>query len=165
MKMKNLIVLRHGKAEQYHEEGDAQRVLAERGLKDSRRMGKLIKEKIGVVDLVVSSPAARAAQTARIAAQAIGYEGEIKFRSEIYAASDRVLLDLVSGLPKTAGTVLLVGHNPGLEELIEDLTDSELPDGHLPTAGVAHIVLDVPWSEAVTGSGTLVGQYSPKSNH
>ena len=161
--MKHLILLRHGKTEAHHADGDFARALTDRGVKDSERMGRLIKGAIGKMDLVVSSPAVRGAQTARIVAKEIGYEGKIDWRPEIYGASLDVLLDIVRELPEGVMTALLVGHNPGFEVFVEALTQTELPDGHLPTAGLAHVTFEAPWSESALGLGTLAASYAPGS--
>lgn len=161
--MKHLILLRHGKTEAYHAEGDFERVLTDRGVKDARRMGRLIKQQLPEVELVVSSPAARAAQTARLAAEAIGYAGEIDWRPEIYDAAVPTLMGVIGSLPEKAKTVILVGHNPGLEDLAQELTGRDLPDGHLPTAGAAHITFDVDWAKIERGDAKLAGAYAPKT--
>jgi len=155
--------MRHGKTEAHHVDGDFARELTDRGVQDSARIGRVIKGTVGKIDVIVSSPAARAAQTARIVAKEIGFEGKIEWRPEIYGASPDVLLNIVGGLPQGVSTALLVGHNPGLEELIEDLTETDLPDGHLPTAGVAHVTFNSTWSESTLGSGTLAASYAPRS--
>lgn len=160
--MKTLIILRHGKAESYNEDGDKVRKLTNRGLRDAEAMGTLIGEKVGAPDLVVSSDAMRARQTAVIAAKAAGYKGKIEYRAEIYEASVRTLFDVVRSLPKSAHSAMLIGHNPGFEELALDLIDGPLPLGSLPTAGV--VILTLPsWADASPGEATLAGMYSPKS--
>ncbi|MDR3710626.1 MAG: histidine phosphatase family protein [Capsulimonadaceae bacterium] len=157
--MKTLLLLRHGKAERYNEDSDRARALADRGVKDSRHMGRLIAHKIGDLDLIVASDAARASQTARLVAEAAGYKSTISFRPEIYAASSRTLLDIVRELPKHDDVVLMVGHNPGMEELADDLAGPS--DSALPTAGLIVITLPGPWSAADVDTGKRVATYGP----
>jgi phosphohistidine phosphatase len=70
----------------------------------------------------------------------------------VYAASGRQLLEVVQGLPDDEGTVALVGHNPGLEELVALLTGEWVP---MPTSALALVELSGPWAAAGAGSGTL----------
>ncbi|HEY3332930.1 MAG TPA: histidine phosphatase family protein [Capsulimonadaceae bacterium] len=163
--MKTLIILRHGKAESYNEDGDRVRQLAERGFRDAKTMGHVIAAKVGIPDLVVSSDAVRARQTAVEAAREAGYKGRIQYQPDIYEANSRTLLRVVRSLPDTASTVLLVGHNPGLEDLGADLIAGELSIAGLPTAGMYVITIQGSWSEADVDDGSLLGSYSPKEIH
>jgi phosphohistidine phosphatase len=160
--MKTLLILRHGKAESYNEDGDKARELAERGHRDAKRMGEVIREQVGAPDLVVSSDAIRARQTAVTAAAASGYKGAIEYRSEIYEASPRTLLAVVRSLPETATTVLLVGHNPGFEELASDLAEAPLDIGGLPTAGLVILRINAHWKAVGVGTAQFVDAFAPK---
>ena len=111
---------------------------------------------------MISSDAVRARLTAEAVAEAAHYAGEILFDPRLYAASPA---DIV-GVLHTAhvakpGIVMIIGHNPGLEELIAQLTDTQ-PD--LPTAALAHIVLPIDrWRDLkLSTRGTLVGLWRPK---
>jgi phosphohistidine phosphatase len=162
--MKTLIILRHGKAEEYAQdvEGDRARALKGRGQRDARAMGKLIGELVKP-DLVVSSDAVRARQTAEIAAEAFGYKGKIELDPSIYYSGVDTLLKVVSKLPDKADCVVLVGHNPGFESLSSALAAEGAPDITLPTAGFAHLEFDVKrWRDVRSGRGRLVGVHSPK---
>lgn len=159
--MKTLIILRHGKAEGYNQEGDHQRVLTDRGVRDSREAGKWI---AGLVkpDLVVSSAATRARQTAEFAAAA-GEFGPVTLDPRIYAADAETLAEVVAGLPSEAGVVLLVGHNPGFEELAAGLSKDPLPMGSMPTSSSAVLRFNVDsWQDVAPSTGKLAGFFSPK---
>jgi phosphohistidine phosphatase len=162
--MKMLLVMRHGKAEEGAPRGDKARVLVERGEREARMMGELMKEEGLELDGVVSSDAARARRTAEIAAKAAGFEGEIRFDEEIYGAGLDDLLGLVKGLPDDRGCVLLVGHNPGMEDLAMALAKEGSDLVQLPTAGVARLEFKVAkrWKDVREGSGALVEVYRPK---
>lgn len=160
--VKSLLVLRHGKAVPYDSGGDMARDLTERGRRDSKRMGELIKNKIGRPDLVISSNAVRAHHTAILAAEAVGYQEQIDVRPEIYGASLSGLLGIVQSLSESVITVLVVGHNPGLEELTMELVKGKGPIGGLATAGLVHLQIAGRWDEIEAGNATLLAEYSPR---
>ena len=92
--------------------------------------------------------------------QAAGLSSELKFDERIYEASARTLLEVVSQIEDAAKTVMLVGHNPGFEDLCEALTDQ---DRHLPTASIARVELHIEqWKEAQAGVGQLQWFMTPK---
>jgi phosphohistidine phosphatase len=160
--MKTLLILRHGKAQPYNDESDKSRSLADRGVKDAKRMGELIAEMVGTIDAIVSSDAARAAETARLAAQGAGYTKKIQFNPDMYGASSHALLGVVRSTAHDVETLLLVGHNPGLEELCADISGKSITECTLPTCGLARIELPGTWKEASIDSGTLKGLWTPK---
>lgn len=161
--MKTLIILRHGKAMDVLVSGDKRRELTERGLRDAEAMGKLIGSDVGVPDLIVSSDARRARQTAELAGAAAGYKGEVTYEPAIYDASVDTLLDVVGSLPDTADYVILVGHNPGFESLSADLAADGTAPPRLPTSGFAHLQFKATrWHNIRPGTGTLVVVHWPK---
>lgn len=135
--MKTLLILRHGKAEDHSPKGDKERALTGRGERDAAAVGEQIGRTFGCPDLIVSSDAKRARQTAKIVAKATGYAAEIETRGAIYGADLNTLLSVIHELPEAAGCVLLVGHNPGLEMLAGVLDAEALAPPPLPTAGLA----------------------------
>lgn len=123
LKMKQLIILRHGKAE-YHTMAmdDYDRALTNRGVKNAGGMGAFILHKAGTPDLVLSSSATRAYQTARLAAENMNYlDKEIQADRDLYFATANWILNVVSKLPEEINSCLFVGHNPGITDLINDL--------------------------------------------
>jgi phosphohistidine phosphatase len=158
--MKTLLILRHGKAEP-HNEDDKDRSLTDKGVREARQAGKKIGEKLAPVDLFVASDAMRAAQTARIAAEAASYMAPIDFRDEIYDASLTDLIDVIHSIPESAQTVVLVGHNPGLEELASYLTGKSYDECALSTGALVKIDLPEDWATASKGKGNLAGRWSP----
>jgi phosphohistidine phosphatase len=160
MSVKTLLILRHGKAEAHDAAHDKQRALEDRGKRDATKMGELIKDKIGVPDLIVSSDAARAKETAELAADAAGYHHKINYKTDIYDASLSTLISVVQSLPESAPTVLLVGHNPGFSELASYLANADIS---LPTAGLAYLKFDNGWSNVTDGIADLVAEYAPKN--
>jgi phosphohistidine phosphatase len=161
--MKTLIILRHGKAIDVLISGAKKRELTERGLRDVEAMGKLIGSKVGVPDLIVSSDATRAQQTAEIAGKAAGYKGDVTYEPAIYDASVDTLISLVRSLPESADSVILVGHNPGFESLSADMAADGAQPPRLPTSGFAHLQFNTTsWHNVRPGTGTLVAVHWPK---
>ena len=101
-------------------------------------MGAYLADAEFVPDLIVSSPARRASQTAQKVAKAAGFKGDITFEPRIYLANPDTLLEVVRSLPETADRALLVGHNPGFEELVAALSGGAV---RLTTAALACIEL------------------------
>lgn len=121
--MKQMVILRHGKAEQdTMAKDDYDRLLTERGIKNASEMGRFILEKWKIPDLILSSSARRAHDTAILAAQSLGYPVEdIKTDQNLYFAPSRWIMNVISKLPDEVNSCLYVGHNPGVTELINDL--------------------------------------------
>ena len=157
--MKTISILRHAKAERPDAyPNDFERPLTERGHKDAQRLGALIAQLEPPVDYVVSSSAMRAAQTADRVASTVGYKKPIVWQEAIYLAASTTLLETLQTTPEAADHVLIVGHNPGLEELASGLCTGS-PDGNLltlATASLAHLVVDISrWSQLRWGGGQL----------
>jgi phosphohistidine phosphatase len=157
--MKVLSILRHAKAER--PEGypnDFSRPLTTRGHKDAARMGAFLAGMEPAVDCILSSPAARAAQTAEHIAAELSYTKTVGWEASIYLASDDTLLELLRRAPEEAEHVVLIGHNPGLEELAAGLCSGASDNSVLTlvTASLAHFELDIArWSQIRWGAGQL----------
>jgi phosphohistidine phosphatase len=156
--MKTLLILRHAKSSwKFPDLSDHDRPLNRRGKRDAPRMGKTLKERGLVPDLVISSTATRAKDTASAVAKHSGYKGKrIRFES-LYAAEPGAYLAVLRELTDNYQRVLIVGHNPGVEELIELLTG----EIHIvPTCTLAQIEFDIEkWSDTLrrlTDRGKLV---------
>jgi phosphohistidine phosphatase len=163
--MKTLLVLRHAKSSWDDPSlDDHDRPLNGRGKKDAPRAGAAIRSRGLTPDLVITSDAVRARVTAETAAAAAGYVGEIVQDKRLYLASPRDILALLRGVeaPET-DTLMIVGHNPGLEELVVHLTaQPEL----MPTAAMAEIELPIDNWHDLTASvrGRLVHVWRPKED-
>jgi phosphohistidine phosphatase len=166
--MKQLTILRHAKSDW----GDAKlddfdRPLNDRGWRAARRMGRELNDRGIEFDLVIASPAARVRETIDGLTEKLKPNVEIRFEPRMYLATEETLLEIVRALPESAQAPLLVGHNPGLHQLVLDLTR----DGHrrkdvahkFPTAALARIELPVNrWSDAAPGSGKIAALILPK---
>ena len=111
-------------------------------------------------DVVLSSDAVRAQLTAKAVAEAARYAEEVLLDPRLYMACSADILSLLPTVRENAETVMIVGHNPGLEQLVEQLT-GERED--LPTAALAQIELPIDlWRDlSLTTRGTLVGLWRP----
>lgn len=162
--MKTLLIMRHGKAERDGASGDHSRELNERGQRDSETMGAYIAEKIGLPDAILTSDAQRALQTAEIASVAMGYTGDLTIVPQIYDAELITLLALSRSLLDEVDTALVVGHNPGFEEVAAALAGMDEDDVLLPTAGLAHLTFNVDkWDDVRRGSAIWHGIVTPKT--
>jgi phosphohistidine phosphatase len=161
--MKTLLLLRHAKTEKAAPKGDEARALTKRGERDAGTIGRKIGELMGHPDIIVASNARRAQQTAEIVAKEIGFPDRVTTEPEIYGAGPDELLRVVRHLPEEAHSALLIGHNPGFEDLAGVLASANPPYPHLPTAGLAYFVFEVDrWRDVRSGNGQLRGIYSPK---
>jgi phosphohistidine phosphatase len=160
--MKTLLVLRHAKSSWDDPSlPDHDRPLNKRGKRDAPRMGALLEEQRLVPDLVLCSTAARALATAREVIQACGYDGEVRLSRELYLATAETYAAFLRREPRQHERVLLVGHNPGLEELVHGLTGEE---HHLSTAALARLELPIKSWDAfmLDRSARLVDLWRPK---
>jgi len=150
---RELLILRHAKSDwDSGARSDFDRPLAKRGRRDTPRVGRWLNEQGLVPDYVVSSPAERAKQTViGVCAQMDIPAEDIHWDSRIYHASSGALLDVLNESPPDARRVMIAGHNPGLEILLQNLCADEIPmppDYKLmPTAAVAHLEITSSWRD------------------
>ena len=152
MTTRTLVLLRHGKSDWSGGEADRGRPLAPRGRRQAPEAGRWLAANLGDIDLAVVSPALRARDTWDLAADQLRVKPETRIDDRVYAASDDELLTVVPELPDDAVTVVLVGHNPGIEELASLLSGRWT---QMPTSALAVITLSGPWSDAGGETATL----------
>jgi phosphohistidine phosphatase len=139
--MKTLLILRHAKSSWDNSRlADHDRPLNSRGKEDAPTMGRLLDREDMVPQLIISSSAERALATAESAAIAAGYEAEIEVTRQLYHAGPESYLEILRRVPNKNERVMVVGHNPGLEELVEHLTGRYQ---RMPTAALAQIQLPI----------------------
>jgi len=168
--MKSLAILRHAKSSwDEPQTADFDRPLNDRGLKAARRMGRELKKRGVEFDLVLASTAVRVRETLEGVQEKLGSDATICFERDIYLASEEALVEIVRGIPETAHAPLLVGHNPGLQQLIVALTRDDSNglrkrvEAKLATAALVRIELPAEkWSEVEPGSGIIVELIVPK---
>ena len=152
--MKTLLLLRHAKAENAAPgSSDINRSLNERGKKEAQTIGTFIRKQNLRVELVLCSPAVRARETAELVLSAAEVTADVRFDQRIYEAGPHQLLEVISEVDENKSAVLLVGHNPGMEDLLRALTGREEP---LATGTLVKIdfSFDV-WSRVAADSGSL----------
>jgi phosphohistidine phosphatase len=148
---RELLVLRHGKSDWSTDAAsDFERPLAERGRKAVKRMGRWLREQQLLPDYVVSSPAKRAKQTVLRACKFAGIPKTlIVWDEDIYEADVPDLLQVLAQCPQDKKRVMIVGHNPGFEDLVAYLGGDRIeipPNGKLmPTAALARLELPDRW--------------------
>ena len=159
---RQLYILRHAKSDWASDApNDFQRPLNDRGIRNARMMGKWLAEQGILPRTIISSPALRAWQTAALACNGLGIdETRIQFEPELYLADLGTLMQTVNSLPAASASAMLVGHNPGLDQLVAYLAGNELPvapDGKvMATATLAQLELEGDWSSATEAAATLV---------
>lgn len=160
--MKTLLVLRHAKSSWKNVNlADFDRPLNKRGKNDAPRMGALLKQEEIVPELIISSSAERALATAEAVALACGYDSEIQITRQLYHAWPEAYLEMLNNVPDENQRVMVVGHNPGVESLVEELTGDWI---RMPTAALAQISLNInQWSElSLDSKEELINYWWPK---
>ena len=159
--MKTLYILRHAKSSWDDATmTDFERPLNQRGLKAAPFIGKLMKERGLVPDVILSSPAKRACETAKLVCESAGFDMQIKFDQRIYEATVGTLVSIVMEIDDSFDSALLVGHNPGAEGFVFYLTGEIAP---MPTAALAVLDLEIENWNAIDGEcGDLKKIYRPK---
>ena len=139
---------------------DFDRPLKDRGRKAAKRMGKYLAQEKLNEPLVLCSPAVRTRETAEILLKHADLRVDVRFVEPIYEASLRALLQVVSGIPDEKDVAIMIGHNPGFEELLAYLTGE---GRRMPTCALAKIKFDAEsWSEIKEDQGTLEWFVTPK---
>jgi len=160
--MKTLLILRHAKSNWGDVSlPDHDRPLNKRGKADAPRMGELIREERLVPDLILSSTAKRARHTAELAAETCGYEGEIVTSRDLYHAYPDGYVDALNVMADNEPVVMVVGHNPGMEELVDLLTEESVT---MTTANLAQVELPISsWRDLRDHTrGKLINLWRPK---
>jgi phosphohistidine phosphatase len=163
---RELLILRHGKSDWGAGTDDFHRPLKDRGKRAAQRVGTWLLQQGLLPDHVVSSPAERALVTAEKAVKAMGMNARaIQLEPAIYEGTTGELLQVLAGCPDSAQRVMLVGHNPGLEELLIYLVQESIAypaDGKLlPTATLARMAIPDGWQGLHAGSAELLSVTRP----
>jgi len=159
--MKTLFILRHAKSSWDNPRlADFDRPLNERGLSAAPLMGRVLAANGYRPDLIISSPAERAKMTAALFRAATGLDIPLEFDERIYEATPQKLQKVLSKAASKEGSVMIVGHNPGVTGLVRLLTNN---GEQMPTASVAVIELDIDnWSEIAPSTGRLIKLIRPR---
>lgn len=163
--MPTLIVLRHAKAATGFGLPDFDRPLTGRGRRDATAAGKWLREP-GLVpgldgglapELVWCSPAKRTRETL----QHLAVDAPVHFVPEIYGSDVDSLLELLRETDEQVGTLLLIGHNPAMHQLVHDLTGAG--GDTFPTCALAVIEIDGDWEGIRPGIGHRLAYWTPKT--
>ncbi|MFD9432276.1 SixA phosphatase family protein [Streptomyces sp. NPDC060002] len=166
---RRLVVLRHAKSAWPQGVPDHERPLAPRGLRDAPAAGRALAGAGRVPDLALCSTAARARRTWELAAAEWGAPAPVRFDPRLYGADVPGILEVVHETPAEVGTLLLVGHNPGLEELVLALAGDGAGDAldqvrlKFPTSAIAVLAWYGPgWRALTPGTALLTSMTVPR---
>ncbi|HEX8507879.1 MAG TPA: histidine phosphatase family protein [Propionibacteriaceae bacterium] len=160
--------MRHAKAVSDHPRGDHERPLNDRGAAAAIAVGQTLVARELVPDVVACSTATRTRQTWDGVVAGGARACEVRYLELLYLASVPTLLRTVQAMPRSAGTVMVVGHSPGIPALVDFLVartagSRDWPRlGEYPTAGVAVLALTRPWSDVSEGCAELMDFIVPR---
>tara|TARA_Y100000590_G_scaffold440341_1_gene565597 strand:+ start:691 stop:1176 length:486 start_codon:yes stop_codon:yes gene_type:complete len=160
--MKTLLLMRHAKSSWKNlTVEDHDRPLNKRGNREALQAGEFLRASDLVPDSIVSSSSLRAQSTASLVVENCGRQVFVSIDPRIYLADQGTLITVIQACSSVAQRLLIIGHNPGLEQLVEKLTGEYR---ELPTTALAHISLPISdWDELKHFTeGTLVGLWHPK---
>ena len=161
--MKKIYIVRHAKSSWADASlNDFDRSLNSRGQKDAPLMGKVFKKNNILPDLILSSPASRAFKTALIISEKIGYpEKKISKEDELYHGNAKDFINIINNVGNNINTLMIFGHNPGFTNLINILSNFDLPN--LPTCACVGIEFTVDdWKAVSAGTGRVIYFEYPK---
>lgn len=161
MTTRRLVLIRHAKAVS-HEGVDVERELAERGIADAMEVGRWLADRGVLPDRIVVSPAVRAGQTWRLAADSAGSTADPVTDDRVYDNTVDALLQIATDTPDEVRTLAIVGHNPSVEDLALALDDGagdptarSAMHAKYPTSGVAVFTIHEGWADLVPRTATL----------
>lgn len=159
--MKTLLLMRHAKSNLDDKTEDRERSLSKRGKKNTERMAELLKDEKIVPDLILASNALRARQTAELLIDEMKYQGDRCYLNKLYMAEVEVYAQAIQRISDDAGCLLVIGHNPALESLLQILSGKV---ASLPTAAIAQLKLPIDsWKDfQLDLQGELLNFWRPK---
>jgi phosphohistidine phosphatase len=162
--MKTLLLMRHAKAVECNNEAhDHARALQSRGKRDAEKIGHHLKQERLVPDLILCSDAKRCRRTAEKVAEALHFHGETHLTGELYLANKQAYWHVLQQVNDSCHCVLMVGHNPGIEEWLEALTGNYTPMCTGSLAVVEFALLEK-WSDLTSKpTGHLLNFWQPQA--
>lgn len=161
--MKTLYLVRHAKSSwKYPELTDFDRPLNKRGKRDAPEMGRRLKDRDIMPDLMLSSPANRALTTCREIARQIDFpKSGIQTDAGIYHAGTSTLLAIIRKTPGSIDSLMMFGHNPGFTDFANQLAGTDI--FNIPTCGIFACSFDVDeWQNVAEGKGRMIFYDYPK---
>ena len=141
---------------------DHDRPLNDRGRLEAPRIGRLLQDEKLLPDLVLSSTAERARATAQAVVEASSYEGTVRFHLELYLAPPSTYVDVLRSLDGDRERVLMIGHNPGIEDLVEILTSLPVHIGYIIIEHDMDVALRVVESVTMMHNGRIFKEGAPQ---
>ncbi len=169
--MKTIYLARHAKSSwSSRAVTDFDRPLNERGEADAIKIGEELKRLDWLPEKIIASPAIRAKQTCKVYCEILGYSvSDIEWNSDIYEARTITLLHLLAGINETTKSVMLMGHNPAMEDLLVLLCGHSIVSQHqqsdgkiFTTANIVKLTTDATWTELVSDEIRLEKLLRPK---
>ncbi len=161
--VKELYLIRHGQAEeQSSNTKDVERQLTAKGYQDASKIGLYLKRNEFIPDIILHSSAVRTTETLMRINEQLGVDPDhIESSEEIYEASVRILIRIITEIPAELRSAIVVGHNPAISYLSEYITGAEI--GHVGTGGIVHIrVPFTSWSEISEKNCDFIEYISPE---
>lgn len=158
-----LYIVRHAKAEDRAMFlADHDRQLTSEGIIAAARMGRYLRSKAIKPDVIVSSTAPRAADTARVLAEQLGYDpAQIRLEETLFDGGPKAYLAIINALPSEVQSFMIVGHNPDVSYLAEFLTHQSL-SSMSKGAVIAITFGDLNWAEVSGRTGSVQFRMAPK---
>lgn len=161
--MKNLLVMRHAKSDWDNELRDIERPLNKRGKKAAHIMGRELLKRDKTPELILSSPAERAQNTAKIIKETLGLKNGLITVKDFYFGFNEAILEAIKAVDNIHPIIMIVGHNPVWEDFVMDLSKANKYVS-MPTAAIASLVFDVDdWVSIKPGAGDLEWLITPKT--
>jgi phosphohistidine phosphatase len=158
---RRLLLLRHAKSAWPEGVSDHKRPLTHRGRRDATAAGRWLRAHVDRLDAVACSTAERARETWALVAAELADPPEAAFDDGIYGAPPDALVAVVGDLPDDAATALLVGHNPGVQQLVGLLSGEE---AEMRTASVAELTWTGRWSDVTEHIASLKQHTTPRGS-
>lgn len=152
MPTRTLVLMRHAKSDWSGDEPDLERPISARGKRQAKEAGRWLDEHLDTLDFVVTSPAKRARSTWSAAGGECGHRPIVETDERIYSSGDRDLLAVLRDIGVDISSALMVGHNPGLDELVIRLTGERV---EMVTSSLAVLSFSGAWRELAQGSCQL----------
>jgi phosphohistidine phosphatase len=165
--MKRIYLLRHAKSSWDDPTlADEDRPLAPRGRRAAKVMARHLRRREIAPEVVVCSPSRRTRQTLTRIAPGLGKNADVQIKPELYAGSAAALLEVLHEVPDEVDSMMLIGHNPGIQDLALSLaragSESMRVRNKFPTAALATLEFNASWRELAPGSAELVSFVKPK---
>lgn len=163
--MKRLILMRHAKTEPFNMSGttDLKRNLIEKGIEDSKMMGKFLKKENIIPDFIISSHSERTKQTLDLVLKELDKKIKLKFDEVIYENEEKKIINLITKVECNVNTLMIVGHNPSIETMVSIFTGKLFPIDQFKPGAVAVLDFSIKeWDEIKETFGNLSYFETPK---